>query len=147
VLYNTFLTRNHTMASLCENFTSPCTSQLCSAADRKFAFLVLLFGSPPMYPLVYFYLIDQCYPGSLVTLILYFTVIQSDCISENLCRMACVCVSIYIYVCGLSKKKPNFFLKHLLISLQLKTCLLQSTTLHCLYTASVFSSSGTRFAG
>jgi hypothetical protein len=51
------------------------------------------------------------------------------------------------------KRNRTFFLKHLLISLQLnKTCLLQSTPLHCLYTASSVSSSsgtrpGTRFAG
>jgi hypothetical protein len=42
-----------------------------------------------------------------------------------------------IYICDLSKKKRTFFVKHLLISLQLnKTCRLQSTALHCLYTAS-----------
>jgi hypothetical protein len=53
------------------------------------------------------------------------------------------------YIHGLSKMKPNFLFKHLLISLQLnKACLLQSTPLHCLYTASnVFSSYGMRFAG
>jgi hypothetical protein len=47
------------------------------------------------------------------------------------------------------KRNRTFFLKHLLIGLQLnKPCLLQSTPLHCLYTASnVFSSSGMRFAG
>jgi hypothetical protein len=49
---------------------------------------------------------------------------------------------IYIHVHGLSKNKLNFFLKHLLISLQLKTCHIQSSPLHCLYTASnVYSSS------
>jgi hypothetical protein len=61
------------------------------------------------------------------------------------CRMMVIGPAI----CGLSKKKQNFFLKHLLTSLQFnKTCLLQSIPLHCLYTAPNFSSSsGTRFVG
>jgi hypothetical protein len=59
--------------------------------------------------------------------------------------------SVIYVVCP--KRNRTFFLKYLLISLQLnKTCLLHSTPFHCLYTASnVFSGSGTcpgtRFAG
>jgi hypothetical protein len=57
-------------------------------------------------------------------------------------------LTIFVYVVC-PKRNRTFFLKHILISLQLnKTCLLQRTPLHCLYTASkVFSSSWTRFAG
>jgi hypothetical protein len=43
------------------------------------------------------------------------------------------------YTWSVQKETRTFFLKHLLISLQLnKTCLLQSTPLHCLYTTSNF---------
>jgi hypothetical protein len=80
---------------------------------------------------------------SILTGLPYYKVPQSrDCNFQ--CDM---------YIRGLSKRNPTFLLKLLLISLQLnKTCLLQSTPLHCLYTASNdFSSSGTRpgtrFAG